>query len=113
MIACFSSPCCGYEAVKSSSTVASSPRSTPNTRKGNDTSQDIDPDVSDDEILECVFERAYYTVNQLTSSISPWMIAPAEVKTNAATNYLYIVIESRLWDATLKLVQNDPSEAAI
>jgi hypothetical protein len=59
-----------FEIVRSSSTVAAGPRSTPITRKGNDTSQDIDLDVNNDEIFECVFERTYYTVNQLTSSIS-------------------------------------------
>jgi hypothetical protein len=113
MSACFSSPCCGYEVIRSSSTVASVPGSTPNTRRDIGTSHDIDLEVSDDEILECVFERAYYTVNQLTSSISPWMMAPAEAKTNVAANYLYKVIESRSWDAVLELIQNDPSEAAV
>jgi hypothetical protein len=40
------------------------------------------------------------------------MMAPAEVKTNIATNNIYKVIESWSWGAVLELVQNDPSEAA-
>jgi hypothetical protein len=112
MSGCFSSPCCGYEVIRTSSKTTSVPRASPSNCKANDTNNDIYLQVSDDEIIESVFERAYYTVNQLTSSISPWMMAPTEAKTNVATNYLYKVIESRSWDAVLELIQNDPSEAA-
>lgn len=114
MSMCFSSPCCGYDINNfstSSSPVAPFLAAISSANPHNN-SIDMDMDDSDDELIESVFERAYYKVNQLTNSIPSWMMASADEKANVGKNYLYKVIESRSWDAVLDLIQNDPSEAA-